>query len=62
MKLTSRRSLFWLSWARALRVLATLSRLCCGAQAQLTVGQLAGVVLKGKLHQEDVAVKKLHHR
>jgi hypothetical protein len=22
----------------------------------------AGVVLKGKLHQEDVAVKKLHHR
>jgi hypothetical protein len=34
----------------------------CGAQAQLTVGQLAGVVLKGKLPQEDVAVKKLHHR
>jgi hypothetical protein len=33
---------------------------------QLTVSQLftspAGVVLKGKLHQEDVAVKKLHHR
>jgi hypothetical protein len=39
----------------------TINRFCCGARRSSPC-QLAGVVLKGKLHQEDVAVKKLHHR